>query len=59
MCGGGSIKESLDRFGAVMEAAKQRNVRVRGYVSCVLGETHTSSTIVFLSQRAGPQARAD
>ncbi|QGX41862.1 hydroxymethylglutaryl-CoA lyase [Permianibacter aggregans] len=32
-----SIKESLERFAPVMEAAKANNVRVRGYVSCVLG----------------------
>ncbi|WEJ74503.1 hydroxymethylglutaryl-CoA lyase [Pseudomonas sp. PSE14] len=32
-----SIKESLERFIPVMEAARQHGVRVRGYVSCVLG----------------------
>ncbi|MFO0998300.1 MAG: hydroxymethylglutaryl-CoA lyase [Alphaproteobacteria bacterium] len=32
-----SIKESLDRFVPVAEAAKARGIRVRGYVSCVLG----------------------
>ncbi len=32
-----SIAESLDRFVPLMEAAKVANVRVRGYVSCVLG----------------------
>ncbi|WP_100658263.1 hydroxymethylglutaryl-CoA lyase [Alteromonas flava] len=32
-----SIAESLERFAAVMDAAKQHNVPVRGYVSCVLG----------------------
>lgn len=32
-----SIDESLDRFAPVIEAAKEKNVRVRGYVSCVLG----------------------
>ena len=32
-----SIAESLERFGPVMEAAKAAGVRVRGYVSCVLG----------------------
>jgi hydroxymethylglutaryl-CoA lyase len=40
---GGSIEESLARFGEVVEAAKGRNVRVRGYVSCVLGTTHRPS----------------
>eukprot|EP00457_Paulinella_chromatophora_P010346 gb/GEZN01010446.1/.p1 GENE.gb/GEZN01010446.1/~~gb/GEZN01010446.1/.p1 ORF type:complete len:361 (-),score=53.05 gb/GEZN01010446.1/:47-1129(-) len=32
-----SIEESLDRFLPVMAAAKAADIRVRGYVSCVLG----------------------
>jgi len=32
-----SIAESLDRFAPVIERARESNVRVRGYVSCVLG----------------------
>eukprot|EP01006_Ploeotia_vitrea_P036349 TRINITY_DN66005_c5_g2_i3.p1 TRINITY_DN66005_c5_g2~~TRINITY_DN66005_c5_g2_i3.p1 ORF type:complete len:320 (-),score=120.19 TRINITY_DN66005_c5_g2_i3:1531-2490(-) len=32
-----TIEESLERFVPVMEAAKQEGVKVRGYVSCVLG----------------------
>ena len=32
-----SIEESLERFIPIMEAAKQANIKVRGYVSCVLG----------------------
>ena len=32
-----SISESLQRFVPVMEAAQQHSIRVRGYVSCVLG----------------------
>lgn len=32
-----SIAESLKRFEPVMHAARQHGVRVRGYVSCVLG----------------------
>jgi hydroxymethylglutaryl-CoA lyase len=32
-----SIAESLKRFEPVMEAAKAGGIRVRGYVSCVLG----------------------
>jgi hydroxymethylglutaryl-CoA lyase len=32
-----SIAESLDRFRPVTEAAKTSGIRVRGYVSCVLG----------------------
>jgi hydroxymethylglutaryl-CoA lyase len=32
-----SIKESLNRFYPVMAKAQSNNIRVRGYVSCVLG----------------------
>ena len=32
-----SIDESLERFAPVCEAARERNIRVRGYVSCVVG----------------------
>jgi len=32
-----SIAESLDRFAPVVAAARERGVKVRGYVSCVLG----------------------
>lgn len=32
-----SISESLTRFEPVMQAAKAQNIRVRGYVSCVMG----------------------
>lgn len=32
-----SIAESLERFAPVLVAARAANVRVRGYVSCVLG----------------------
>ncbi len=32
-----SIAESLERFVPVLEAAKQNHIRVRGYISCVLG----------------------
>lgn len=32
-----SIDESLDRFAPVFAAAQSANIRVRGYVSCVLG----------------------
>lgn len=31
-----SIEESIDRFVPVFEAARQRGVKVRGYVSCVV-----------------------
>jgi isopropylmalate/homocitrate/citramalate synthase len=32
-----SIDESLERFQPVLAAAKENNIRVRGYVSCVVG----------------------
>ena len=32
-----SIAESIDRFAPVMAAARERGVKVRGYVSCVIG----------------------
>jgi len=32
-----SIAESLERFKPVVDAAKKEKIRVRGYVSCVLG----------------------
>ena len=32
-----SISESLERFAPVMDAAKADGIRVRGYVSCVVG----------------------
>lgn len=32
-----TIKESLERFKPVMARAREANVKVRGYVSCVLG----------------------
>ena len=32
-----SIAESLERFAAVAAAARQRGIRVRGYVSCIAG----------------------
>jgi isopropylmalate/homocitrate/citramalate synthase len=32
-----SIAESIERFRPVMESAREHGIRVRGYVSCVLG----------------------
>lgn len=32
-----TIRESLERFRSVIETARSRSIRVRGYVSCVLG----------------------
>ena len=41
-----SIAESLTRFEPVIEAAQQNNIRVRGYVSCVLGCPYEGSVQV-------------
>ncbi|MDH5433729.1 MAG: hydroxymethylglutaryl-CoA lyase [Gammaproteobacteria bacterium] len=32
-----SIEESFQRFEPIIQAAKQNNIKVRGYISCVLG----------------------
>ena len=32
-----SIEESLGRFETVMSIAKENDIKVRGYVSCVMG----------------------
>lgn len=32
-----SVDESLRRYRLVCEAAHQHNIRIRGYISCVLG----------------------
>jgi hydroxymethylglutaryl-CoA lyase len=32
-----SIDESLSRFKEVVEVAKEHDIRIRGYVSCVMG----------------------
>ena len=32
-----SVAESLERFAPVLEAAKENTLRVRGYVSCIVG----------------------
>ena len=32
-----TIQESLERFEAVMQIAKENDIKVRGYVSCVMG----------------------
>mmetsp|Transcript_37556 Transcript_37556/g.83632 ORF Transcript_37556/g.83632 Transcript_37556/m.83632 type:complete len:341 (+) Transcript_37556:46-1068(+) len=46
-----SVSESLKRFEAVTEAAKKEGVRVRGYVSCVVGCPYQG--------KVEPQAAAD
>ena len=32
-----SVDQSIERFIPVIEAAKENNIKVRGYVSCVMG----------------------
>lgn len=32
-----SIQESIERFSPIIDDAKKRNIKVRGYVSCVVG----------------------
>jgi isopropylmalate/homocitrate/citramalate synthase len=32
-----TIDESIERFKAVIDLAKEQNIKVRGYVSCVMG----------------------
>ena len=50
-----SIAESLERFAPVMMAARQRNIKVRGYVSCVLGCPYQGDVplekVAWVSQR--------
>jgi hydroxymethylglutaryl-CoA lyase len=40
-----SIQESLHRYRAVCEAAHQQGIRVRGYISCVLGRAPLSTRL--------------
>jgi hydroxymethylglutaryl-CoA lyase len=39
-----SIEESLRRYQSICEDARQQGVRVRGYISCVLGQSPPSSS---------------
>ena len=55
-----SIADSLVRFEPVMELAQQRGIRVRGYVSCVLGcpydgdvSPHQVAAVAFALQAMG------
>jgi len=34
-----SIEESINRFNPVFDAAKEHQIKVRGYVSCIAGKT--------------------
>ncbi|MCO7519719.1 MULTISPECIES: hydroxymethylglutaryl-CoA lyase [unclassified Pseudomonas] len=50
-----SISDSLARFEPIMEAARTHGVRVRGYVSCVLGCPYEGS---ISAEQVAPVARA-
>ncbi|CAK15757.1 hydroxymethylglutaryl-CoA lyase [Pseudomonas entomophila] len=50
-----SISESLKRFEPIMEAAGNHGVRVRGYVSCVLGCPYEGAV---KAEQVAPVARA-
>ena len=50
-----SISESLKRFEPIMEAARNHGVRVRGYVSCVLGCPYEGKVS---AEQVAPVARA-
>jgi len=45
-----SIEESLDRFAPVVEKARDRGLRARGYVSCVLGCPYEGDMLGIASQ---------
>lgn len=53
-----SIEESLARFAPVMEAAKAQGIRVRGYVSCVLGCPYQGEVPVSEVVRVAKQLHA-
>ncbi|WP_460415624.1 hydroxymethylglutaryl-CoA lyase [Pseudomonas sp. microsymbiont 2] len=50
-----SISDSLKRFEPIMEAARNHGVRVRGYVSCVLGCPYEGR---ISAEQVAPVARA-
>ncbi|WEZ90843.1 hydroxymethylglutaryl-CoA lyase [Pseudomonas sp. NyZ480] len=50
-----SISESLTRFEPIMDAARSHGVRVRGYVSCVLGCPYEGKVS---AEQVAPVARA-
>ena len=53
-----SIEESLARFAPVMQAAKAQGIRVRGYVSCVLGCPYQGEVPVSEVVRVAKQLHA-
>ena len=50
-----SISDSLKRFEPIMEAARAQGIRVRGYVSCVLGCPYEGKV---LAEQVAPVAKA-
>lgn len=50
-----TIEESLDRFKIVCDTALKNNIKVRGYVSCVLGCPYEGEVspekVVYVAQR--------
>ncbi|MCG6890287.1 MAG: hydroxymethylglutaryl-CoA lyase [Gammaproteobacteria bacterium] len=50
-----SIAESIDRFNAVIDAALRLDIRVRGYISCVLGCPYegevSMDTVLMLAEK--------
>ena len=50
-----SIAESIDRFNAVIERAQDLGIKVRGYVSCVLGCPYegevSADTVLMITQK--------
>ena len=50
-----SIAESIDRFNAVIDAALALDIKVRGYISCVLGCPYegevSTDTVLMLAQK--------
>jgi isopropylmalate/homocitrate/citramalate synthase len=50
-----SIAESIERFSAVIDAAQDLGIRVRGYISCVLGCPYegevSTDTVLMIAQK--------
>ena len=50
-----SIAESIERFGAVIDAARNHDIRIRGYVSCVLGCPYegevSADTVLMITEK--------
>ncbi len=50
-----SIEQSIERFNAVIDRAQELNIKVRGYVSCVLGCPYegevSADTVLMITQK--------